>query len=211
MALQFKIYPVTEFQQNCSLVWCDKTLQAALVDPGGDIPYLLEQVKAEGVNLAAIWLTHGHIDHVGGVPELKAATGLKVWGPEKSETFWLAQLPAQSLRFGFPTCPVFTPDTWLEEGDTLSLGEETLQIFHIPGHTPGHVVFYHQDSGLLIAGDVLFRNSVGRTDFPMGSHDDLISNIKSKLLVLPEDTQVIPGHGRMTTIGLEKNSNPFLR
>lgn len=210
MALQFKIYPVTEFQQNASLIWCDQTLQAALVDPGGNIPYLLKQVQAQGLTLIAIWLTHGHIDHVGGVPKLKELTNVPVLGPQQADLFWLEQLSLQSQRFGFAPCPNFVPDVWLTENDILTLGEEQLNVLHIPGHTPGHIVFYHEAAALLIAGDVLFRGSVGRSDFPMGSYEDLIGNIKRKLLILPDDTLVLPGHGQMTTIGAEKMHNPFL-
>lgn len=212
MALCYKVVPVTNFAQNCSIVWCDQTNLAAVVDPGGDIDHLLEEIDALGLTLSAIWLTHGHIDHVGGVGELKERKDIPILGPQKKDLFWLESLADQGKNFGFRgDCQMFTPDTWLEEGGSLKLANEVLQVKHIPGHTPGHVVFYHEPSSLLIAGDVLFRNSVGRSDFPMGNHDDLIMNIKQKLLILPDETTVITGHGPLTTIGAERKSNPFLK
>ncbi|WP_434776959.1 MBL fold metallo-hydrolase [Neisseria sp. Ec49-e6-T10] len=212
MSLRYQVVPVTAFAQNSSIIWCDQSLQAAVVDPGGDIDLLLATVAQLGVKLTQIWLTHGHIDHVGGVPELKQKMPeFKVSGPQKADVFWLSRLPEQSQRFGFPKeCAFFEPEQWLEEGDQLVLGQEILQVKHIPGHTPGHVVFYHEKSHLLIAGDVLFFNSIGRTDFPQGSHEDLLKNIKEKLLVLPKETTVITGHGPLTTIGREKERNPYL-
>lgn len=212
MALHYKVIPVTNFAQNCSIIWCDQTKLAAVVDPGGDVDRLLEEIDALGVDLSAIWLTHAHIDHVGGVAELKERKELPILGPQKQDVFWLENLEEQGKNFGFRgNYNGFEPDTWLEEGDSLILGNETLKVKHIPGHTPGHVVFYHEPSHLLVAGDVLFKNSVGRSDFPMGSHEDLIKNIKEKLLVLPDETTVITGHGPLTTIGVERKSNPFLK
>ena len=210
--MKYQIIPVTPFQQNCSLIWCEKTKRAAVVDPGGNIDRIQNEVTKLGLVLDKIILAHGHIDHVGGVPRLKDTLSIPVFGPQKADAFWLDCLNDQAKRFGFlGDCATFVPEHWLEEGDTLTVGNETLIVKHIPGHTPGHVVFYHQGSGLLIAGDVLFYGSVGRTDFPMGNHEDLLSNIKEKLLGLPDDTVVIPGHGALTTIGRERTENPYLK
>lgn len=210
MALKYQINPVTPFQQNSTILWCDVTKEAVVTDPGGDIELIQAALAAQGLTLKAIWLTHGHIDHVGGVTRLLAQQKVPVIGPEQEDDFWIAQLPMQSQRFGFAPSEAFTPDQWLQDGDEVRVGKETFSVFHIPGHTPGHVVFYHAGQGLLIAGDVLFRESIGRTDFPRGDHAALLHHIRAKLWPLPEATEVIPGHGPMTTIGHEKRYNPFL-
>lgn len=210
MALKYQINPVTPFQQNSTILWCDVTKEAVVTDPGGDVASIQAVLAAQGLTLKAIWLTHGHIDHVGGVTRLVAAQPVPVIGPEKEDDFWISQLPMQSQRFGFEPSDSFTPDQWLNEGDEVRVGHEVFKVFHIPGHTPGHVVFYHEGQGLLIAGDVLFRESIGRTDFPRGDHAALLHHIRSKLWLLPDATEVIPGHGPMTTIGHEKRYNPFL-
>ncbi|RXZ44413.1 MBL fold metallo-hydrolase [Crenobacter cavernae] len=210
MALKFQIVPVTPFQQNCSILWCDATRRAAVVDAGGDIARIEAVVEQLGVSVEKLLLTHGHIDHAGAAAALAEKFGVKIEGPQKAETFWLDQLPQQGAMFGFPASAPLTPDRWLEEGDTVSIGDETLAVIHCPGHTPGHVVFYSEGAGLLVAGDVLFAGSIGRTDFPMGNHDDLIAAIRGKLFKLPDATVVIPGHGPNTTIGAERASNPFV-
>lgn len=211
MTLQCEIIAVTPFRQNCTLIWDDETREAVLTDVGGDVPFLLEEIKKHDLKLTAIWLTHGHLDHVGGVVELRSHLDVPVWGPHSEDLFLLEELPRITAEYGFPVSPSFTPTRWLQEGDTLKVGKYVFDVLHAPGHTPGHVVFYCKDAELLIAGDVLFYESIGRTDFPRGNHADLIRNITSKLLVLPETTQVISGHGRTTTIGHEKRHNPFLR
>lgn len=211
MTLQCEIIAVTPFRQNCTLIWDDETREAVLTDVGGDVPFLLEEIKKHDLKLTAIWLTHGHLDHVGGVVELRSHLDVPVWGPHSEDLFLLEELPRITAEYGFPVSPSFTPTRWLQEGDTLKVGKYVFDVLHAPGHTPGHVVFYCKDAELLIAGDVLFYESIGRTDFPRGNHADLIRNITSKLLVLPEATQVISGHGRTTTIGHEKRHNPFLR
>ncbi|BAK74970.1 beta-lactamase domain protein [Pseudogulbenkiania sp. NH8B] len=210
MSLKLHTVPVTPFAQNCSLLWCDVTLNAAIVDPGGDIERILAEVAARGLTVVKILLTHGHIDHAGATMPLARRLGVPVEGPQREESFWLDQLPNQGQMFGFPPAEAVTPDRWLEEGDTVTLGEETLEVLHCPGHTPGHVVFYSPAAGLLIAGDVLFQGSIGRTDFPRGNHQQLIDAIRGKLFVLPDETVVVPGHGPYTTIGDEKRFNPFV-
>ena len=208
--LHYLTVPVTPFQQNASIVWCDATRQAAVIDPGGDLDVLLGEVDRLGLTLGQIWLTHAHIDHAGGTGELAQRLQLPIVGPHPGDQFWIDGLPQQSAMFGFPPAQHFTPTRWLHDGDTVQVGNETLNVRHCPGHTPGHVVFYCAAEKLLIAGDVLFYESIGRTDVPRGNNADLISNITGKLLVLTEETRVIPGHGRMTTIGHEKRHNPFL-
>lgn len=210
MALNVQILPVTPFQQNAALLWDDVSKEAVLTDVGGEAERLLEVVETHQLNLKAIWLTHGHLDHASGVEELTTLQPVPVLGPHQADNYWLQALPEVTASYGFPISQPFIPTRWLKEGEALKVGEHTFIVFHIPGHTPGHVVFYSQANKLLIAGDVLFRESIGRTDFPGSNHSDLIRGIQEKLLSLPDDTRVLPGHGPMTTIGHEKQHNPFL-
>lgn len=210
MALNVQILPVTPFQQNAALLWDDVCKEAVLTDVGGEAERLLKAVETHQLKLKAIWLTHGHLDHASGVEELTTLQPVPVLGPHQADNYWLQALPEVTASYGFPISQPFIPTRWLNEGEALKVGEHTFIVFHIPGHTPGHVVFYSQANKLLIAGDVLFRESIGRTDFPGGNHSDLIRGIQEKLLSLPDDTRVLPGHGPMTTIGHEKQHNPFL-
>ncbi|WP_020406321.1 MBL fold metallo-hydrolase [Hahella ganghwensis] len=209
--LQYKIVPVTQFQQNCSVIWCDKTRQAAVVDPGGDIPKIESVLTDNDLTLEKILLTHAHIDHAGATANLSDQFELPVEGPEWEDKFWIDALPQQSAMFGFPQARTFTPDRWLKDGDIVTVGEETLQVFHCPGHTPGHVVFYHPETKLALVGDVLFNGSIGRTDFPRGDYDTLVHSIRSKLWPLGDDVSFVPGHGPMSTFGQERRSNPFVK
>ncbi|NUF10056.1 MBL fold metallo-hydrolase [Snodgrassella sp. ESL0324] len=211
MALQIQVIPVTPFQQNAALLWDDASREAVLTDVGGESERLLSAVSQHQLKLQAIWLTHGHLDHASGVADLTEQQNVPVLGPHQSDDYWLQALPEITANYGFPVSKPLTPTRWLEDGDELSVGEHKFIVYHIPGHTPGHVVFYSQANNLLIAGDVLFRESIGRTDFPGGNHADLIHGIQSKLLTLPDSTRVLPGHGPMTTIGHEKLHNPYLR
>lgn len=210
MSLQYRIIPVTGFQQNCSVIWCDETKKAALVDPGGEADKLTSVLEELGLDLHCLLLTHGHLDHVGAVNELKERFSVPVIGPHKEEVFWLDQMSMQCQMFGFPNQGNVDPDQWLEEGDKISLGNQELTVLFTPGHTPGHVVFYNSDSQIVFVGDVLFAGSIGRTDFPKGHHQTLLNSIREKLFSLDDDVKVIPGHGPMTTIGKEKHSNPFV-
>ncbi|WP_293759554.1 MBL fold metallo-hydrolase [uncultured Aquitalea sp.] len=210
MSLRYHLIPVTPFAQNCSVLWCDATREAAVVDAGGDVERILAWLSERKLTVTKLLLTHGHIDHAGGAAELAERLGVAIEGPQEAESFWLDQLPHQGRMFGFPSVPALTPQRWLAEGDTVSVGRETLQVIHCPGHTPGHVVFYSPEAALLVAGDVLFQGSIGRTDFPMGNHQQLIDAIENKLFALPDEVVVIPGHGPLTTLGEEKRHNPFV-
>jgi len=208
--MEYRIIPVTPFEQNCTLLWCTETMKGALLDPGGDLDKLLAAAAGLGVTIEKILLTHGHIDHAGGAGELAARLGVPIEGPQREDSFWIEQLAAQSLAFGFPPAQAFTPDRWLNDGDTVTVGNETLQVLHTPGHTPGHVVFFHAPSRLAITGDVLFAGSIGRTDFPRGDYQALIDSIHQKLWPLGDDVKFIAGHGPMSTVGEERRSNPFV-
>ncbi len=208
--MRFEIIPVTPFQQNCSLIWCESTGSAALVDPGGDVDALRAAVARAGVRLEMLLLTHAHLDHVGGTLELARALKLPILGPQEADAFWLDMLPEQARMFGFPAAEAFRPDRWLNDGDVVELGELRLEVIHCPGHTPGHVVFFEPESRHAFVGDVLFQGSIGRTDFPRGDHPALISAIRNKLFPLGDDVAFVPGHGPMSTFGRERRSNPYV-
>lgn len=205
------VIPVTPYEQNCSLIICEDTNKAAIVDPGGNVERILSIVKKHNVNVDKVLLTHGHLDHVGGTEAVAKELNVPIIGPEKEDLFWLEQLEAQSQRFGFPHHNSFTPNAWLEEGEIVEVGNIRLKVLHIPGHTPGHVALLDEKSNQVIVGDILFNGGIGRSDFPRGNEYQLISGIKKKLLTLAPDTIVYPGHGPTTTIGREKMANPFLR
>ncbi len=209
--LQYQTIPVTPFQQNCSLIWDDQTRQAAVVDPGGDLDLILSAVKTLGLHLEQIWITHGHVDHASGTADLaEKFGGLPIIGPHPADQFWIDGLPAAAAAYGFPPARVFKPTRWLADGDTVNLGAHTLQVRHCPGHTPGHVVFYSPEIKRAFVGDVLFAGSIGRTDFPQGNHDDLITSITQRLWPMGNDTVFIPGHGPESTFGRERQSNPYV-
>lgn len=209
-SMRYTIIPVTAYQQNCTLLVCEQTNKAALVDPGGDLDVLLKEVKKQGVELESILVTHGHLDHVGGVAELADTLSLPIIGPHIDDDFWIQALLEQCRMFGFPQSKIFTPERWLNDGDTVKIGAEVLQVIHCPGHTPGHVVFFSEAQRLALVGDVLFKGSIGRTDFPKGDHQTLIDSIELKLWPLGEDVKFIPGHGPMSTFGAEMRSNPYV-
>ncbi|WP_225785337.1 MBL fold metallo-hydrolase [Xenophilus sp. Marseille-Q4582] len=209
--LRYQTVPVTPFQQNCSILWCDATMKAAVVDPGGELDRLIAAAQALGVSLEQIWLTHAHIDHAGGTGELARRLALPIIGPHPGDQFWIDGLPQQSAMFGFPPAEPFTPTRWLHDGDTVALGEETLTVRHCPGHTPGHVIFHSATAQRAFVGDVLFAGSIGRTDFPGGNHDELIASITGRLWPLGDETVFIPGHGPESSFGRERRSNPYVR
>lgn len=209
--MKYKIIPVTAYQQNCSLIWCENTNKAALIDPGGDVEMLLAEVDGLGLVLEKILLTHGHLDHVGGAKQIATKLGVPIIGPHQADAFWLQELPKQSEMFGFAHTDAFEPDQWLQQGDSVEVGEVMLSVLYCPGHTPGHVVFYNDSEAVAFVGDVLFQGSIGRTDFPQGDYDQLISSIKQNLLPLGDAVMFVPGHGPMSNLGHERQNNPFLQ
>ncbi|NMP31271.1 MBL fold metallo-hydrolase [Thalassotalea sp. M1531] len=208
--MQYQIIPVTPFQQNCTVFWCDETKHAAVVDPGGDVEQVIAFIDSKGLTLEKVLLTHAHIDHAGATKALSTHYGVKVEGPQKEDQFWIDMIPMQKERFGFSHAEAFDTDRWLEQGDKVNFGNIELEVYFCPGHTPGHVVFFHRESKLAQVGDVLFKGSIGRTDFPKGDHATLIHSIRKNLFPLGDDVRFIPGHGPMSTFGEERRSNPFV-
>lgn len=208
--LQVKIVPVTPFAQNCSIVWDSESKEAIIIDAGGDAQRIQQEVQALGIQVKQLWLTHGHLDHAGAVGELARIWSIPVIGPHKEDQFWLDMLQDVSAQYGFPIPEPVHVSTWLEGNEVLTLGKHAFEVRFAPGHTPGHVIFYNAEHRLLWAGDVLFKESIGRTDFPRGNHQQLIDSIHSTCFTLPDETQFIPGHGEMSTIGHEKKFNPFV-
>lgn len=204
------IIPVTPFQQNCCLLWDDETLEAVVVDPGGDVPVILDAVKQAGVKVGEIWLTHGHIDHAGGAAELAEALGVPVIGPERQDQFLLDTLDETGREYGFAARAV-VPSRWLSAGDEVKVGALSFSVRHCPGHTPGHVIFFNAEHRFALVGDVLFKGSVGRTDFPRGDHGALMRSIREELFALGDDVAFLCGHGEPSRIGDERVSNPFLQ
>ncbi|AWK41588.1 MULTISPECIES: MBL fold metallo-hydrolase [Photorhabdus] len=209
--MKYQIIPVTAFMQNCTLIWNEDSKEAAIVDPGGEAEKLIAEIERRGLKLTQILLTHGHFDHVGATAEVAKHFNAPVYGPQQEDAFWIEGLQAQSRMFGIEECPPFEPDRWLNEGDELRVGGVDLSVLHCPGHTPGHVVFVNHVDKLIYMGDVLFKGGVGRSDFPRGNHRQLINSIKDKLLPLGDDYEFIPGHGPMSTLGHERQTNPFLQ
>ncbi len=208
--MKFAIVPVTPLRQNCSLVWCEYSRRAALIDPGGEPERLLAAVEREGLSLERVLITHAHIDHVGAAAALAARLGIPIEGPQREDAFLLAALPRQSVMFGLPPAAAFTPDRWLNDGDSTRVGELSLEVRHCPGHTPGHVVYFQPQARLAFVGDVLFKGSIGRTDLERGDHTTLLHSIRCKLWPLGDDVLFIPGHGAASTFGHERRTNPFV-
>ena len=208
--IQAVMIPVTPFQQNCSLLWCTETMRGAVTDPGGDLELIESAIAERAVTVEKILVTHGHLDHAGGTKDLAERLKVPVEGPHEADLFWISQMEEQSRMFGLAGAREFEPDRWLDDGDTVSFGNITMDVIHCPGHTPGHVVFVHREAGFAVVGDVLFQGSIGRTDFPMGNHDDLIASIRNKLFPLGDDIAFIPGHGPPSTFGQERQTNPFV-
>ncbi|TCS14418.1 MBL fold metallo-hydrolase [Caulobacter sp. BK020] len=210
MPIRAVIAPVTPLQQNCTIVWCAKTKKAAVIDPGGEIPRLIKAIEDQGLTLEKIWITHGHMDHAGGAAELKRLTGVPIEGPHKDDQFWIDRIQESGEMYGIPEARIFVTDRWLDDGDVVTLGDTQFEVLHCPGHTPGHVIFFHRQARFAQVGDVLFKGSIGRTDFPRGNHQDLLEAITGKLWPLGDDVQFVPGHGPMSTFGAERRSNPFV-
>ena len=203
------IQPVTPFQQNAIILYCDETKKSVIIDPGGDIEKLLDISKKNKLIPEKILLTHGHIDHAGGATELSEILNIKIYGPHKADKFLLNELQKQGEMFGLPSKNC-NPDKWLDEGDIIEIGNEILEIYFCPGHTPGHIIFFNKKNNLALVGDVLFNGSIGRTDLPGGNFDELISSVKNKLWALGKDIDFIPGHGPVSTFRAERLSNPFV-
>jgi glyoxylase-like metal-dependent hydrolase (beta-lactamase superfamily II) len=204
------VAPVTPFQQNCTIVWCAKTNKAAVIDPGGDLARILKPIQDQNLTVEKIWITHGHMDHAGAAAALKEATGAVIEGPHKGDQFLLDELEKSAARYGIAGAKTFTPDRWLEDGDVVTLGETRFEVRHCPGHTPGHVVFVHPEAHFAQVGDVLFKGSVGRSDFPGGNHEQLVQSITERLWPYGDETAFVPGHGPMSTFGQERKTNPFV-
>jgi hydroxyacylglutathione hydrolase len=205
------IVPVTPFQQNCTLLWCEVTKRAVVIDPGGDLPEVERAIKRAGVTVDKIWLTHGHVDHVAGATDLKTNLKVSIEGPHKDDLFLLQHVAETGRSYGMWNASNVTPDRWLEEGDQVQIGELTFDVLHCPGHSPGSIVYFNPVQRLAIVGDVLFAGSIGRTDLPGGDYQQLIESIKHKLLPLGDDVAIISGHGPTSTIGHERATNPFLQ
>jgi len=208
--LQAVIIPVTPLQQNCTLLWCTKTMRGTFTDPGGDIDRLMGVAQQHGVTIEKLLVTHGHIDHCGMTAVLARRLGVPIEGPHRDDKYWIDMNPEQGAAYGVPGAEAFTPDRWLDNGDQVTVGDLVLDVYHCPGHTPGHVVFHHAASNLAIVGDVLFQGSIGRTDFPRGNFNDLVESITTRLWPLGNDTAFVPGHGPMSTFGRERQTNAYV-
>ena len=208
--MKLTLIPVTPFQQNCSIVVCETTRRAVVVDPGGEVERIISAIGQLEVTVDKVLLTHGHLDHCGGAKAVADHYNVEIHGPHAEDAFWIDQLPAQSKRFGFGEAHAFTPDRWLQGGDSVQFGDETMEVYHCPGHTPGHVIFFSRVNRVALVGDVLFAGSIGRTDFPRGNQADLVRSVQEKLWPLGDDVTFVPGHGPTSTFGHERRTNPFV-
>jgi glyoxylase-like metal-dependent hydrolase (beta-lactamase superfamily II) len=204
------VIPVTPFQQNCTVIWCEDTMAGAVVDPGGDLDQVQKAIEDQGVTVERILVTHGHMDHAGGVAELAERLGVPIEGPHEDDQFLIEALAEQGAKYGLTEARPFTPMRWLHSGDTVGFGNETMTVRHCPGHTPGHIIFHDARAKVALVGDVLFQGSVGRTDLPRGDHDTLIRSIREQLWPLGDETTFVSGHGPLSTFGHERQSNPFV-
>ena len=210
MSLRVEVVTVTPFKQNCSVIWCSETLEGAVVDPGGDIEKINAKIKQHNINVTQILLTHGHLDHAGGAAKLSRKLNLPIIGPQKEDEFWLQGIEKQGATYGFNGAENCQPTQWLEGGETIKVGNEDLDVYHCPGHTPGHLVFHHAESKLAFVGDVLFKGGIGRTDFPKGDFATLINSITTKLWPLGGETRFVSGHGGLSDFASERASNPYM-
>ncbi|WP_029618727.1 MBL fold metallo-hydrolase [Pseudorhizobium marinum] len=210
--LQAGIVPVTPFQQNCTILFDEETKNGVVVDPGGDVAKILDVISQNGLTIKEIWLTHGHIDHAGGADELREALGIPVIGPHQDDLPLLQGLEAQAQMFGVAMAVRnVVPDRYLKDGDRVSFDEHVFEVFHCPGHAPGHVIFFNRQQNFAHLGDVLFNGSIGRTDLPGGDHATLLRSIRDKVLPLGDEVGFLCGHGPGGRIGEERRTNPFLQ
>jgi glyoxylase-like metal-dependent hydrolase (beta-lactamase superfamily II) len=214
--LKAAIVPVTPFQQNCAIVFDERTKRGVVVDPGGEIDRIQDAIRQLGVTVERILLTHGHIDHAGGAAALRDALGeggtpVSIAGPDERDRFLLDGLERQGREYGITGVRNVLPDRWLAEGDTIDIGGHEFAVLHCPGHTPGHLVFHSRADRFALVGDVLFKGSIGRTDFPYGDGQALIRAIRDKLFPLGDEVSFLCGHGPGSTIALERRTNPFVR
>ncbi|MEE2893374.1 MAG: MBL fold metallo-hydrolase [Pseudomonadota bacterium] len=210
MSLKAAILPVTPFQQNCSLIWCEETKLGAVVDPGGDLDRIRAAIAEAGITLEKILITHAHIDHAGATAELAESEAVPIEGPHRDDAFLIESLTEQGAKYGFKGARSFEPSRWLDEGDAVTVGKLTFAVRHCPGHTPGHVVFVNESARIAAVGDVLFQGSIGRSDLPRGNHEDLVRSIRERLFPMGDDITFIPGHGPVSTFGQERRSNPYV-
>lgn len=208
--MQAVVIPVTPLQQNCTVIWCEETMRGAVSDPGGDLDQVQRVIDEQGVQVAKTLVTHGHMDHAGGVAELAERLGVPIEGPHEDDLFLIEALTESGAKYGLTEARPFTPARWLQGGDTVSFGNQTMSVRHCPGHTPGHIIFHDAKAMVALVGDVLFRGSVGRSDLPRGDHDTLICSIREQLWPLGDETTFVPGHGPLSTFGHERQSNPFV-
>lgn len=208
--MKYTIIPVTSLQQNCTLIWCEETRKGAVIDPGDDLQPIMQRIKEHQVDVEKILITHAHFDHAGGAQDLATKLNIEIEGPHIADQPLVETISQQSEGWGFPPVSPFTPKRWLQQGDEVTVGNLRLDVLHCPGHTPGHVVFVHAESDLAFVGDVIFKGSIGRTDFPLSNHQDLIESIRNRLWPLGDDMTFLPGHGPLSTIGDERRSNPFV-
>jgi hydroxyacylglutathione hydrolase len=204
------IIPVTPFQQNCALVYNDETKRGAVVDPGGDLPLILQAIEKTGVTIEKILITHGHIDHAGGADELREKLGVSIEGPNKADDFIMQSLPEMGVKYGMADARNVTPDRWLSDEDTVEVAGFSFRVIEAPGHSPGSVVLFNEIERFAFMGDVLFKGSIGRTDLRQGNHAQLIASIKNKILPLGDDVVFLPGHGEVGRVGDERVSNPYI-
>lgn len=210
MPLKAAVIPVTPLQQNCTLMWCDETMKGVIIDPGNEVDTIIEAVGEVGITIERILLTHGHFDHVGGAMELSERLHAPIFGPHQDDEFITTAVVKAGTLYNLPGGRDVAGNTWLNDGDTVTFGNVTLDVIHTPGHTPGHIVYYNAGAKLAQVGDVLFQGSIGRTDFPRGDLNTLIHSITTKLWPLGNDVTFIPGHGPNSTFGRERATNPYV-
>jgi hydroxyacylglutathione hydrolase len=201
--------PVTRFEQNCSIHWCETTRRAAVIDPGGDLYRIQDFLEWEELTLEVVLVTHGHLDHAGGAAQLAAETGARIEGPHRGDEDLVRNLERQGRMFNLRV-QSYTPDRWLEQGDRIAVGEQFLDVVHCPGHTRGHVSYFDASSRFACVGDTLFLHSIGAWEHEHGNLADLVDSIRSRLFPLGDDVRFLPGHGETSTFGHERRKNPFV-